>query len=133
MPYQYSLFQLPGGTRCARIEWTGVATGEAAAALVAECAPGQPLYGLPMLILTQKMETMEARARSVFSSRSVTPLSEFLAIVASNPIIRVATNFIMRLTKNPRQRMFPTEAEALGWLDERTREYAAAHPDPGAP
>jgi len=121
VPYHYSLFQLPGGARCARFEWSGVATGEEAAALVAECAPGRPLHGLPLLVLAQKMERMEPEARSFFSSRGHPPL---IAVVVSSPIIRVTGNFITRMNKNARQRMFSTEAEAIQWLDERVREPA---------
>jgi hypothetical protein len=44
--------------------------------------------------------------------------------VVTNPLIRVASNFIMRMNKNPQHRMFATEAEAVRWLDERSRAYA---------
>ncbi|HYV45430.1 MAG TPA: STAS/SEC14 domain-containing protein [Myxococcaceae bacterium] len=121
MPYHYSVFVLPGGARCARFEWSGVATGEEAVALVAECAPGSPLHGLPLLVLAQKMERMEPEARSFFSHRGNSPT---IAIVVSSPIIRVTGNFIMRMNKSTRQRMFSNEADAIQWLDERAREHA---------
>jgi hypothetical protein len=124
MPFQYSMFTLPCGARAARIEWRGVATGEEAAALMADSAPGGPLHGLPLLIAAQHMESMEPGARSVFGGGKDRPPSEFLGIVVTSPLIRVASNFIMRMNRNPRQRMFATEAEAIQWLDERTREYA---------
>jgi len=42
-----------------------------------------------------------------------------VAIVVTSPVVRVAANFIMRTSKNPRQRLFSTEEEAIRWLDER--------------
>ena len=51
--------------------------------------------------------------------------AEWFAIVMTNPVMRVVANFILRVTKTTRRRMFPTEAEAIRWLDERARESGA--------
>lgn len=122
MPFQYTFFTLAGGGRCVRLEWSGVVSGEDAAALLADAAPGKPLHGLPMLIITERVERLEPEARGAFGAQRESPPWQFQAAVVTNPILRVATNFMSRVTKNPRQRMFAGEAEALKWLDERTRE-----------
>lgn len=125
MPFTISSFQLPCGARCTRVEWTGVATGEQAQALVAQLAAGGPYHGQPILILLQKMESMEPGARNAFGGRTETPSTEWIALVNTNPVTRVATKFITRMNRHERQQMFATEEEALAWLDERAREDAA--------
>ena len=46
-------------------------------------------------------------------------------MVVTNPVVRVTTNFLMRINKARKQRLFTSEAEAILWLDERAREDAA--------
>jgi hypothetical protein len=134
MPFTISPFHLPCGARCGRVEWTGVSTGEEALALVAQVAVGGPYHGQSLLILTQKMDSMTPEARNVFGGRTETPITEWLGIVITNPIIRVASKFINRMNRVTRQQMFATESEAIRWLDERAREDAArAEAKPGAP
>src|SRR4051812_21189625 len=125
MPFTLSSFQLPCGAPCARVEWTGVASGEEAHALVARLAAGGPYHGQPLLILTQKMESMTSEARNTFGGRVDTPLTEWIALVVADPVIRVTTKFISRVNRHDRQQMFATNSEAIQWLDERAREDAA--------
>ncbi len=47
------------------------------------------------------------------------------AVVVTNPIVRVATNFLVRVGRNKRVRLFGSEAEAIQWLAERVRESKA--------
>jgi len=107
------------------VEWIGVASGEDAKALVARLAAGGPYHGQSLLILTQKMESMTAEARTTFGGRVDTPPTEWIALVVADPVIRVTTRFISRVNRHERQQMFATNAEAIQWLDERTREDAA--------
>ncbi|HVE81604.1 MAG TPA: hypothetical protein VND93_02105 [Myxococcales bacterium] len=90
MPHELTTFQLPGGARCARVEWRGVVTGEDAGAMARR--EGGPAW---------------------------------MAIVQTNPVARVAANFITRMSGDTRRRLCSTEAEAIRWLDERVREGAA--------
>jgi hypothetical protein len=108
------------------VEWTGIATGEQAQALVAQLAPGAPYHGLPLLISLLKMESMEPGARTAFGGRTETPSTEWIALVNTNPVTRGATKLITRMNRHERQQMFATEDEALAWLDERAREDAEA-------
>jgi hypothetical protein len=125
MPFTISPFVLPCGARACRVEWTGVTTGEEARAVVAHLSTGGQYYGLPLMVVTLKMESMDPEARHVFGSRNDRPATEWLAMVVANPLIRVATTFINRTSQHPRQHMFGTEAEAIEWLDARAREDAA--------
>src|SRR4051812_68737 len=126
MPFTISPFHLPCGTRCARVEWTGVATGEQAQALLANFLAGGPYHGQSLLVLLHKMESMEPGARNAFGGRIDTPSTEWIALVNTNPVMRVTTRLITRMNRHERQQMFATEEEALEWLDERAREDAAA-------
>lgn len=125
MPYEISIIQLPGGARCSRVEWTGVATGQEATTMLEQYHPGGRLHGMSILNVCLKMERMEPEARAAFGGQPGTTATVWVAIVVNSPIIRVATNFIMRMNRNPRVRTFGTEEEATRWLDERTRENAA--------
>jgi hypothetical protein len=115
MPYDLTMIQLPGGARCARVEWLGVVTGTDAAAMVARFDPGGPLHGLPLLVLGQQMEAMTPEARSLFSSKEILGPA-WLAIVQVKAVARVMANFIMRMSGNKRRQVFADEAEALRWL-----------------
>lgn len=125
MPFAISPFVLPCGARACRVEWIGIATGEEARTVVAQLSAGGPYHGLPLLVATQKMESMEPEARHAFGGRADRAATEWLAMVVTNPLIRVATTFINRTSRHPRQHMFGTEAEAIEWLDARAREDAA--------
>ncbi|HVE81605.1 MAG TPA: hypothetical protein VND93_02110 [Myxococcales bacterium] len=119
MPYQPSSFQLPGGARCARMELSGVITAEEAAGMLAHLDPGGRFHGLSLLVLAEKVERMTSEARSVFGGRRNPPEQEWMAIVLTNPIMRVTSNFILRMNGNVKRRLFPTEAEAVRWLDDK--------------
>ena len=125
MPFEISSFQLPSGARCARAEVSGTITGEEAAAMVAHLELGGPYHGLSLLVGAQKVKTMLPEARAVFSNRRAPPPTEWMAVVLTNPIIRVTSNFILRMNGNARRRLFSTEREAVQWLDERVREDVA--------
>jgi hypothetical protein len=125
MPYELSKFQLPSGALCGRVTWTGVTTAGEATAVRRELSPGGQLQGLSLLVLTQKMETMTPEARRVFSGGAE---QGWIAIVVSSPVIRVATNFILRMANAPKRRMFTSESEAIQWLDERVREPSSNNP-----
>jgi len=81
--------------------------------------------------MTAPMERLEPGAHAAFGGQPGATATVWVAVVVNSLILRVAVNFIMRMNRNPRQRMFGTEEEATRWLDERTRENAAkAKPAP---
>ncbi|HVE87861.1 MAG TPA: STAS/SEC14 domain-containing protein [Myxococcales bacterium] len=122
MPYALSTFQLPCGRPCGQVIWSGVTTKEEAAAVVQNLGPGGKIEGLSLLVLSQNMESMTAEARRLFGDA---PDVGWVAIVVSSPLIRVTTNFILRMSKSSKRQMFSSEQEAIRWLDERVREDAA--------
>jgi hypothetical protein len=119
MPYELSTFQLPCGKPCGRVVWTGVTTAEEAAAVVRSLEPGGQLAGLALLVMSHQMETMTPEARKLFSSTSDVG---WVAIVVTSALIRVATNFILRMSKSTSRKMFTSERDAIKWLDARVRE-----------
>jgi hypothetical protein len=126
MPVEMTTFELPGGTRCLRMVTSGHFSKEDADAVVQRTNPGGDYFGLPQLVLTQKQESISSDARRVFAGRgNVGEFEPWAAIVAPNPIVRVATNFLVRLGKNKRIRMIGTEEEATRWLIERVQEEKA--------
>jgi len=80
------------------------------------------------------MERMTADARTVFAKRRTPPM-EWMAVVLTNPILRVTNNLITRMTGNVRRRLFSTEEEAVRWLNERVSQGTAeaAKTKPGVP
>ena len=121
MAFQLSTFKLPCGVLCGRVEWSGVQTAEEAGAVLQALSPGGQLDGLSLLVLTQKLESMTPEARRTFSSSAD---RTWVAIVVTNPLIRVGTNFVLRMTKHSKRQMFSTEEEAIRWLDAHVREDA---------
>jgi hypothetical protein len=124
MPYQPSTFQLPGGARCARIEATGTITGDEAVGIIARFDPGGAFHGLSLLVDGQNMVRMTPEARAHFANRRNPPDQEWMALIITNPVMRVTSNFILRMNGNVKRRLFTTEAEAVRWLDDRVREGA---------
>jgi hypothetical protein len=121
VPYQLSTFQLPNGRRCARLDWTGVISGEEADAVLAEGEPGGSVQGLPFLAIGLKMTGMSPEARAIFSSPRRNTFQEKMALVIANPMLRVIANFVLRTRRNDTQRLFKTEEEAVAWLMEKGR------------
>jgi hypothetical protein len=122
MSYRLTIFQLPSGAPCARVEWETTMTGEDASVLVAETEPGGKMHGLPFLALGQKLRTVTPEARKVFSGDRAASFKNKVALVMPNPVIRVTINFIMRVNHNQRQRVFANVEEAIRWLDEGVRQ-----------
>jgi len=125
MPYELSTFTLPCGARAARVRISGVFAGHEARSAMENWAPGGPLRGVPGLVLTQEVKSSEPEARSIFGGWKETSDTEWFAVVVTSPLLRVTGNFILRVSKSQRRKMFTTEAEALRWLDERARESGA--------
>ena len=125
MPYEISTFALPCGARAARVKISGIFDGHEARSAMGNWAPGGPLHGVPGLVLTQEVKEATPEARSFYAGWKETSPTEWLAVVVTNPVLRVMGNFILRVSKSTRRKMFTTEAEALKWLDERARESGA--------
>jgi hypothetical protein len=126
MPVEMSTFSLPGGTRCAKLVSSGRFSKEDAEALLKEMNPGGSMVGMPRLVLTQQLTSVAPEARWLFAGRPEEGEREpWVAVVVSNPVVRVTTNFLVRINRNKRVRLFSSEPEATRWLDERIREGAA--------
>ena len=125
MPYEISTFTLPCGARAARVKITGTFEGPEAHSAMDNWAPGGALHGVPGLVLTQEVKAATPEARSIFGGWKETSATEWFAVVVTSPLLRVTGNFILRVSKSTRRKMFTTEAEALQWLDERARESGA--------
>jgi hypothetical protein len=126
MPVEMTVFTLPGGARCLRMVTAGHFSKEDADVVVKETNPGGALHGLPRLVLTQKQESISSEARGIFATRDEGSHSPWIAVVVTNPVVRVATNFMMRVNRSfSKVRLFTEEQAAIGWLDERTREGAS--------
>ncbi|HVE82232.1 MAG TPA: hypothetical protein VND93_05270 [Myxococcales bacterium] len=108
-----------------RADCSGNVTKEDADAWLRQVDPGGPFHGLPILAVTLQLNRVASEARSVFAQRGdVAGFKAWMAVVVTNPVIRVTTNFVMRMARNTKQRIFATEQEAILWLDERLREDA---------
>lgn len=126
MPYEVTTFTLPCGAKAVRSVGIGFITKEDADELMKQIESGGPLYGLPQLHLTQRMEKMSPEARNLFSARTKGGVEKmWSAVVGSSPLIRVTVNFLLRISGSRTTRMFSREPEAIAWLDERAREDAA--------
>jgi len=123
MPITFAVSQLPSGARCVRLECRGAITKEEAEALSKEIGIGGPLYGIPILSLTQGVVSVSAEARQVFARhRDLGVQPDWTAVVVASALMRVTANFLMRVNKVKKQRLFSTEAEAVQWLEERIKE-----------
>jgi len=127
MPYVTSFFQLPCGARCSRVNTSGTFSREDGVTLIHDWEPGGPLHGLPALVQTRELASVSAEARGFFAGRgSFLEEDPWVAVVVTNPVIRVTTNFILRIQKSKTVRLFSGEPEAIQWLDERIRKERAA-------
>lgn len=125
LPYEIKTFTLPGGARCACLDGFGRITKDDAEYLIAQVGPGGPLHGLPVLALTQRMESLSPEARNLIAGRQQLKQWAWCAVVVTNPIMRVTSSFMMRILKvATTTKLFANEAEATQWLDERVREGA---------
>jgi hypothetical protein len=123
MPIQPSAFRLPSGAGAVRADCSGTISKEDAEAWLAQTDPGGSYHGLPILTVTLDIEHLEHEARRAFARRpNAGDTDSWIAVVV--------TNLVMRITQNKKQRSFPTEGEAVAWLDERVRTDAARKAGP---
>jgi len=126
MPFRTTFSQLPCGERYLRLEPSGHFSREDAEALIQLVNPGGELHGFPTLILTEKVESFGSEARALFAGRGdAVEKDSWLAVVVTNPVIRVALNFLKRVQPPSKGVIFANEPEALQWLDARVREDRA--------
>jgi hypothetical protein len=120
MPFQLTRLQLPCGAPAASIAWQAtIIGGEDATELLRQAQPGGDLHGLPLLVLTDKASSLSPEARAVFVNWPDGP--EGMAVVVTSAVMRVAINFILRVTRDRRVRLFTEEPQAIRWLDARAR------------
>jgi hypothetical protein len=126
MPYTISTFTLPGGSLALHADAAGDIGKEDVAYFLEKAGPGSPTVGLPVLITTRNLKSLSSEARG-FMTTSVDASKglAWCAMVLTNPVIRVAVNFMMRLNRHPKLKIFAKEEDATGWLDERALEDAA--------
>jgi len=125
MPYETTFFQLPCGARGVRLDMRGTISGEDAAALFKEVNPGGVLYRQACLVLTKDLDSFSPEARAVSVGGKPWDPDMWSAVVVTKPVIRVLINFIARISRSRRLKLFALEPEAIQWLDERAREEAA--------
>src|SRR5262245_46158841 len=117
MPYEISTFTLPCGARAVRTDAIGDIGTEDVNYLLGQLGWGKPLSGIPMLFTTARLKSLSADARKFFANNTDPNVSKvWCATVVSNPVIRVAINFMNRLNPNPRVKNFGTEEAAVRWL-----------------
>jgi hypothetical protein len=126
VPFDVTTITLPCGSPCVRLECAGVVSEQDADQMMAVIGEGGTMFGVPMLIQTERQKSLSPEARSRFSkgfdSRSE---QAWCGVVVINPLLRVTINFVTRVTGNRKVKMFASEAEATHWLDERAREDQA--------
>lgn len=122
MPFQATFSQLPCGVRYVRLETSGRFSKEDAEPLIQLMSPGGELHGLPILLLTEKLESVGSEARALFAGRGDAAKDPWIAAVVANPVVRVTLNFLKRVQKQNKGMMFANEPAALQWLDARARE-----------
>lgn len=129
MPYELSTFTLPGGARALRANAVGDLGKEDVTYFLENAGEGKPYFGLPILVTTHAMGSLSAEARNAMA-RDVTANAQlaWCAMVMINPVVRVMTNFLMRINRHPRLKVFGKEQDAIRWLDERALEDAAKKP-----
>jgi hypothetical protein len=117
---------LPCGSPCVRVECVGVISKEDADQIMAVIGEGGTMFGVPILIQCERQESLSSEAGrrfgKGFDSRNE---QAWCGVVVINPLLRVTVNFLIRVTRNRKVKMFASEAEATRWLDERVREDRA--------
>ena len=130
MPFHITTITLPCGSPCVRLECVGVVNKEDADQMMAVIGEGGTMFGVPMLIQSERQKSLSPEARSVFSKGFDSRDEQaWCGVVVLNSLLRVTINFVIRVTGNRKVKMFASEAEATRWLDERAREDQAK---PGA-
>ena len=123
MPFTITTITLPCGSPCVRVESIGVVSKEDAAQMFAVIGEGGTMFGVPMLIQTERQKSLSPEGRSLFSKGFDSPDKQaWCGVVVINPLLRVTINFMVRMNGNRKVKMFAGEAEATRWLDERVRE-----------
>ena len=100
---------------------TGHFSREDAEEFFRQTKPGGPMYRLPRLCLCQKQTSASSDARSMFVDLKGEE-EPWTAMVVTRAAVRVAINFVLRISRNKKVRLFTDEHEATRWLDERVRD-----------
>ena len=126
MPFSITTISLPCGSPCVRVECDGVISKEDADQMMAVIGEGGTMFGVPMLIQSERQKSLSPEARRVFSKGFDSRNEQaWCGVVVINPLLRVTINFVTRVTGNRKVKMFASVAEATRWLDERAREDQA--------
>jgi hypothetical protein len=130
VPISITTITLPCGSPCVRLECLGVVSKEDADQMMAVVGEGGTMFGVPMLIQSERQKSLSPEARSLFNKGFDSRNEQaWCGVVVLNPLLRVTVNFMTRVTGNRKVKMFASEAEATRWLDDRAREDRAK---PGA-
>jgi hypothetical protein len=126
MPYNITTITLPCGSPCVRLETFGVVSKEDAEEMMKVIGEGGTMFGVPMLIQTERQKSLSSEARSLFSKGFDSGDQQaWCGVVVTNSLLRVTINFVTRVNGNRKVKMFANEAEAARWLDDRGREDQA--------
>jgi hypothetical protein len=89
-----------------------------------QISPGGPMHRLPRLCLCQEQTSASSDARTMFTKLEGDE-EPWTAMVVVNPMVRVAINFVLRISRNRKVRLFTEQQEATRWLNERVQEDPA--------
>src|SRR4051812_38365116 len=112
MPYEKTFLDLPCGARICLLEMRGILSGEEAKALIAQMQPGGAVHGMPLLISLQKLDSLSSEARGAIGKSGLEEVEMWEAVVVTNPVVRVTVNFVMRIQRRKKTRLFTGEPEA---------------------
>src|ERR1043165_5297772 len=133
MPILISAFRLPCGAEGVRADCTGEVNAQDAQAWFQQTDPGGAFHLFPIHAVALKLERVTTEARSAFSRRGDDMKTQaWMAVVVTNPVLRVTPNFSMRISGTRKMRLFGTEEAAVAWLDDRHRQDEAARAAPAA-
>jgi hypothetical protein len=104
---------------------SGTVSGEDARTFLAQIQPGGALYGMPLLVLLQKVGSISSEARGAIGKIGREEIEPWEAVVVNSPVVRVTANFVIRMQGRKKTKLFTGEPEALQWLDARSQEEAS--------
>jgi hypothetical protein len=126
VPFSITTITLQCGSPCVRVECVGVVSKEDAEQMMGVIGDGGTMFGVPMLIQSERQKSLSPEARTLFSKGfDSRPEQAWCGVVVTNPLLRVTINFVIRVTRNRKVKMFAGEAEATRWLDARARDDRA--------
>lgn len=120
MPMTFSTAKTPKGTEYRRVVASGTVTVDDAQNLNRDIAIGGPFEKHPILGVVEAGADFSPEARQAMTSGGKKEgEGNNTAIVVTSAPLRVMLSFVVRISGGAEKtRFFPSEAQALAWLDE---------------